>query len=296
MLKPLRCALAISAALLCVNAFAAENNAIPVLPMDPALHAKLPAEIQQSGVLVSANNGSFPPYDIATGTNTLEGASADLALALGQVLGVKIEHVSVGTMSSILTGLSAGRFQMAIGPIGDYPDREAKNDFIDFVKEYVVFAVQHGNPAKINALSDTCGLRIAVMSGGSAEQVIHKQSDSCVKEGKPAVTVQAFSDQPTSILAVRSNRSDAFFSSQAPLVYFVNQTHGQLEIAGTGQANGFGDIFQGVVVEKNSAIGTALLAGFQKLFDNGTYAAIMKKWHLEGNMLPAPGLNLAKVK
>jgi len=51
-----------------------------------------------------------------------------------------------------------------------------------------------------------------------------------------------------------------------------------------------------VVVEKNSAVGAAILAGFQTLFDDGTYAAIMKKWHLEGNMLPAPGLNLAKAQ
>lgn len=108
------------------------------------------------------------------------------------------------------------------------------------------------------------------------------------------MTVQAFTDQPSSILAVRSKRSDAFFSSQAPLTYFVNQAKGQLELAGKGQKNGFGDIFQGTVVPKGSPLGQVVLDAYKELYQNGTYAAIMKKWQLEGNMTTAPGLNLAK--
>lgn len=299
MAKQLRQAAVLTAALLSVssiNAFAAENVTIPAQTMDPAIHAKLPADIQKSGVMTSVNNGSFPPYEIVTGANGLDGASADLAHALAQMMGVKIEHASVSGLSGILSGMAAGRYQMGIGPIGDYPDRQTKNDFIDFVKEYVVFGVRKGNPENISSLDDTCGKRIAVMAGGSAEQVIRKQSDVCVKDGKPAVTVQSFADQPTSILAVRSNRSDAFFSSQAPLTYFVEKANGQLELTGTGKSNGFGDIFQGTVVAKDSPVRDAILAGYQKLFDNGTYAIIMKKWGLEGNMIPAPGINLAKAQ
>ena len=294
MLKQFRRAAVLSTALLSLNAFAAENVTIPVLKADPALHAQLPADIQKSGVITSVNNGSFPPYEIVTGTNGIDGASADLTKAIGQLLDVKMEHASVSGLSGILTGISSGRYQMGFGPIGDYPERQAKNDFIDYVKEYVAFAVPNGNPKNIQSLADTCGLRIAVMAAGSAEKVIKQQSEECVKAGKPAVTVQSFTDQPTSILAVRSKRSDAFFSSQAPLTYFIEQSNGQLTLAGGGKSNGFNDIFQGAVVPKDSAIGKVLLAALQELFDNGTYALIMKKWNLEGNMLPAPGINLGK--
>ena len=75
---------------------------------------------------------------------------------------------------------------------------------MDFVQEFVVFAVQSGNPKKIGTLADTCGDRIAVMSGGSAERVLKQQAEDCAKAGKPALEVQSFPDQPTSILAVRS--------------------------------------------------------------------------------------------
>lgn len=285
---------AIALALGLTASFAQAADAIPVQKVDQALHDRLPAEIKSAGKMIAVNNGSFPPYEIVNGPHSMDGASADLASALGQLLGVKIEHATVSGLSGVLTGINSGRYQMAIGPIGDYPDREEKVDFIDFVQEFVVFGVQKGNPAKINGLEDTCGKRIAVMAAGSAEQVIRKQSDACVAAGKPAVVVQSFTDQPSSILAVRSKRSDAFFSSQAPLTYFVEQANGQLELSGKGQKNGFGDIFQGTVVPKGSELGNVVLDAYKELFSNGTYAAIMKKWKLDGNMLQAPGRNLAK--
>ncbi|MGB9097164.1 ABC transporter substrate-binding protein [Erwinia sp.] len=287
-------ATAIALALGLSAGFAQAADAILAQKIDQALHDRLPADIKSAGKMTSVNNGSFPPYEIVEGPTTMSGASADLTEALAQLLGIKIEHATVSGLSGVLAGIKSGRYQLAIGPIGDYPDRQAKNDFIDFVQEFVVFAVQKGNPSKINGLEDTCGKRIAVMAAGSAEQVIRKQSQVCTDAGKAAVTVQSFTDQPSSILAVRSKRSDAFFSSQAPLVYFVDQAHGQLELTGQGNKNGFGDIFQGTVVPKDSELGKVVLDGYKALFANGTYAAIMKKWKLEGNMITAPGVNLAK--
>lgn len=289
-LLPAAFGLALAAALPIAHA---QQAAIPVQKVDPALRARLPAEILKSGELVAVNNGSFPPYEIVIDAHTMQGASADLSAALGQLLGITIRHETVSGFPAELAGIKSGRYQMAGGPIGDFPAREKNADFIDFVQEYVVFAVHKGNPTGIKALADTCGKRIAVMAGGSAERVIKHQAELCQKEGKPAVEVQSFTDQPTSILAVRSKRSDAFFSSQAPLTYFAQQSNGELELAGVGLPNGFDNLYQGTVVGKDSPLRDVILAGYQTLFDNGTYAAIMKKWGLEANMLKAPGINLA---
>ncbi|WP_221623842.1 ABC transporter substrate-binding protein [Burkholderia sp. Bp9131] len=267
---------------------------VPAQSVDAALHARLPEEIRKRGVLTAVNNSSFPPYEIVTDDRQLTGASAELAEALGQVLGVKIRHETINGLSSLLSGIKAGRYQFAMGPIGDFPDRQKANDFVDYVREYVVFAVLAGNPKHIATLEDTCGKRIAVMAGGSAEKVIRQQSQKCIIAGKQAVEVQSFSDQATSTLAVRSNRSDAFFSSLAPLTYYVGKTNGALVLTFKSDKNGYGDLYQGAVVPKGSPLGPLFRDGLQKLFDNGTYAKIMKKWGLEGNKLRAPGVNLAK--
>jgi polar amino acid transport system substrate-binding protein len=222
----------------------------------------------------------------------MEGASADLTDALGQVLGIKIEHATVGGLPALLAGVNSGRYQFAFGPVGDFKSREEANDFVDWVQEFVVFAVHKGNPNGITSLDTACGQRIAVMAGGSAEKVIQSQAEKCKTDGKSAIEVQSFTDQPSSILAVRSKRSDAFFSSQAPLTYFVSQANGQLELTGVGQKNGFEDLYQGAVVPKGSPLGPVLRDSMKVLMDNGTYAAIMKKWGLKNNIIKQPGINL----
>jgi polar amino acid transport system substrate-binding protein len=268
----------------------AQDAAPAKLSVNEDLRAKLPEEIRTAGKMTSVNNGSFPPYEIVTGTE-LTGATADLEDAIGTVLGVTIEHQSVAGLSALLAGINSGRYQFAFGPIGDFKTREESNDFVDWVQEFVVFAVQKGNPNGITSLDAACGHKVAVMAGGSAEKVIQVQAEKCKTDGKPELQVQSFTDQPSSILAVRSKRSDAFFSSQAPLTYFVSQANGQLELAGVGQKNGFQDLYQGAVVPKGSPLGPVLRDAIKLLMDNGTYAAVMKKWGLENNMIKEPGIN-----
>ncbi|MEU6779184.1 ABC transporter substrate-binding protein [Nonomuraea angiospora] len=272
----------------------APSGTVAAQGKDQALYDRLPDKVKTAGKLVSVNNGSFPPYEIAGADGkSMTGAAADLSEALGQVLGVKIEHVTVDGLPSQLTGIASGRYDLAIGPVGDFPDRQKANDFVDWVKEFVVFAVPKGNPKKISSVADTCGLKISVMAGGSAEAVIKKQSETCATDGKPKITVQSYKDQPTSVLAVSSGRADAFFSSQAPLTYFVSQSGGKLELAGKGQSNGFDDLFQGAVVGKDSPLRDVVKDGIQKLIDNGAYAKIMDKWGTSDNKLDKAGVNLA---
>ena len=68
---------------------------------------------------------------------------------------------------------------------------------------------------------------------------------------------------------------------------------GQLELSGVGEKNGFENLYQGAVVPKGSEFGGILRDGLQILMDNGTYAAVMKKWGLGNNMIEKAGINLA---
>ena len=279
------------AGLVLVSPVYAQDATIPKQTVNEQLRGRLPENIRAEGKMISVNNGSFPPYEIVTGTE-MTGASDDLTEAVGQLLGVKIEHATVGGLPALLTGVNSGRYQFAFGPVGDFKSREEANDFVDWVQEFVVFAVQKGNPKGITSLDTACGNRIAVMAGGSAERVIQVQAEKCKADGKEPIVVQSYTDQPSSILSVRSKRAEAFFSSQAPLTYFVSQANGQLELTGVGQKNGFENLYQGAVVPKGSPLGPLLLDAIKVLMDNGTYAAIMKKWGLENNMIKEPGINL----
>lgn len=285
---------AVAALMLGAPALAQQDIEIPAQTVNEELRARVPAEILEPGKLVSVNNGSFPPYDIIIDAENISGASINMGEAIGQLLGLEIEHTTVSGLPAVLAGIDSGRFQFAMGPIGDFKSRQEANDFVDWVQEFVVFAVQAGNPRGIGELADTCGLRISVMAGGSAERVVTEQGEKCAAEGKEAVEVQSYTDQPTALLAVRSNRADAFFSSQAPLTYFAQQSNGELELAGVGKKNGFNDLLQGAVVAKDSPLGPILVDAFKMLHENGTYDAVMAKWGLENNKFDTPGINLSQ--
>lgn len=252
----------------------------------------VPQEYADAGEITAVNSGSFPPYTIVQEDGTVEGASAELADAVGEVWGIEVNHVTADGLSSILTGMSSGRFDFAFGPVGDFKERQQENDFVDYVQEFVVFAVEQGNPQGIEGLDTTCGLKIAVQAGGSAEKVIKEQSQACEDGGEAAIEVMSFKDQPQSILAVRSGRADAFFSSQAPLTYFVEQSEGELELAGTGQENGFDTLYQGAVVAKGDELGPLLQETLALLFESGVYEDVMTEWKLTDNMIDEPGMNL----
>lgn len=279
-----------AASLATISAMAAE--AIPAQPLNKELAARLPAAIQQAGVIKNVITGTFAPYSINK-AGQLEGATRDFAEALGQILGVKVQTTMVGGLPATLLGLQSGRYDLGIEPVGDFKKREEKNDFVDYVREYVVFAVPKGNPHGIKDITDACGLRVSVMAGGSAERVIKHQSETCVKDGKKAITVLSFEGQAAPFLAVRSGRADAFFSSQAPLTYFVSQNKGQIELAAVGKSNGFANLYQGAVFKKGSALAPVILDAFKELHKSGAYAAIMKKWGLQDNMLDTPDINKA---
>ncbi|WP_332760642.1 ABC transporter substrate-binding protein [Pseudarthrobacter sp.] len=256
------------------------------------LHDALPDKIKTAKKIVAVNNGSFPPYTIVGANGEMDGATADISHAMGELLGVEIEHVTVDGLASVLGGMAANRYDMDLGPVGDFKERQKQGTFVDWVQEFVVFAVRKGNPAGISDLESTCGKKVAVMASGSAEKVIKAHSEKCTAAGNPAIDVQSYKDQPTAILSVQSSRADAFFSSQAPLTYFVEQANGALELTGTGEKNGFSDLFQGAVVPKDSPMADILLKAFNILYENGTYEKIMKDHKLDGNMIDEPGLNL----
>ena len=284
--------LLISAAALAVAATTWAADAIPTQSLNKELAARLPASVKEAGVLKNVITGTFSPYSINK-AGKLEGATRDFAQALGEVLGVKVESTMVGGLPAVLLGLQSDRYDLSIEPVGDFKAREAKNDFVDYVREYVVFAVPKGNPNGIKDITDACGLKVSVMAGGSAERVIKHQSETCVKEGKKAITVLSFEGQAAPFLAVRSGRADAFFSSQAPLTYFVSQNQGKIELAAVGKANGFDNLYQGAVLKKDSPLTPVILDAFKQLHQSGVYEAIMKKWGLGDNMLDVPEVNKA---
>ncbi|MGL4858649.1 MAG: ABC transporter substrate-binding protein [Enterobacteriaceae bacterium] len=253
------------------------SQTIPVQTKSDKLYARIPEEIKATGVIVAAFDSFFPPF--ATVENkVLKGMSVDLAQALSEILGIKIEQNTVTNFPSMLSGVQAGRYQIVLGPIGDFVDRQVQYDFVDFMKDMAVFAVRKGNPLQINSVEDLCGKRVATTKGGASEQVLIKKSKSCTDQNKSAIDIQAYPDTASNLLAVRSNRADVVMDTLASLSHFVQQDKDQIQLSGTDKDTGLGIYYMASVLAKDSPLTPVVRDAYQQLFDNGTYAAIICRY------------------
>ncbi|MGH3264497.1 MAG: ABC transporter substrate-binding protein [Trebonia sp.] len=276
-------------------ASSAGGTAATAVTEDVTLHNALPAAVQSAGKLTIATIDSQPPWAIpASNPTNFTGAANDFSIALAKLLGIQLQRAAVPALSSIIPGIQAGRYDFALGPVGDTKTGEGEVDFVDWVKEQVVFAVPQGNPKHLDGLSTTCGLKIGVIAGGASGPILTAQSAKCAATGKPAVTVQDYSEQPQAILAVQSGRSDAYFSSRALLTYYVQQSSGGLQLAATGSTNGYpADFYQGAVFPKGSTqLRGVIEKAFAELKQDGTYDAILDKWGLGYMSISNFGINL----
>ncbi|MGW6461071.1 transporter substrate-binding domain-containing protein [Streptomyces sp. NPDC055078] len=263
--------------------------------VDQALHDALPEKIKDSKKLVVVMPGVNPPWWKKNGAN-YTGAAAELTGALGEVLGVKLEYVPVNDLAGAFAAVASGRYDAGFNPYGD-TGKATNVELVDVVREIVPFLVPKGNPKKINTLGEMCGRSVAALGPagiGSAYAVLTEQSGKCESAGKPAVNIVALKSVPDGVLAVKSKRADAFFASGAPLSFYASTSDGALELAGKESANGFDNLFQGMILPVKSPLTPTILAAFQKLFDNGEYGRIMKKHGLTEQLIDAPGVNLAK--
>lgn len=272
---------------------ASSTSEVPAVSMNQELHDALPEDIKVRGELTGAVVSWAPHSYYETDGVTGQGTTFDVAAAMSDLLGIEVTTQIVPAFSNIVTGLNSDRYDMGLGPVGDTAAMRESFDFVDWVQEWVVFAVQPGNPTGITSTENTCGKKIAVLAAGGAEKVIKEQDTACQAGGQEAINVQSYEDGNAAILAVRSGRADAYFASQANLQYFIAQSPDELELAGQGAPNGFGDMRQGTFFTKDQTqLRDVWLDAMNELQAQGVISAIMANNNVADNELDEFGINV----
>jgi len=266
------------------------ETGMPLPEFDQDLHDSLPEDIQDAGVLRLATI-TLPPYSYKgeDGT-TYEGINFDTVTAMEAALGIDIELEVAPTIADVYTGFESDKYDASLSPLSDIPATQANYDFAVWIAEYVVFLQQKAADDTIDSLTAACGHTIATLQGGTAQKVLEAAQADC---GDAPIDIALFADQDTAVLAVKSGRADAAFSSQIPLTYYVSQDDA-LKISGANSVdNGFPPFWVGAFAPKGAPIVPVLLETLNALKDAGTYDAILTKYGIEDNEMDEFGFNLA---
>ncbi|WP_430245111.1 ABC transporter substrate-binding protein [Neorhizobium sp. DAR64861/K0K2] len=273
--------------LLATSAQAAEGTAIKMLPdadlaklpgvaFDHALADRLPSAIKDKKILKVATDLT-PPISFQAEDGKLIGIDADIAAALGVILGIDVQMTNVGAGAAIVPAVLSKRFDMTISGINDDVELEKQVDVIDYMYDATTIMTIKGNPLGIKSMEDLCGKKVAVPVGTFQARLVDAASEKCATP----MNIMSIPKMPDVLQAVRTGRADATVNGYATSVYTTeNQTGkgvGLQAIPEVRLAVGY----LGMLTSKdNPELRDTVIASLQHMVDSGAYTAIMEKWGL----------------
>jgi polar amino acid transport system substrate-binding protein len=240
---------------------------------DADIAKMVPKKLQDAGKIVVAADASYAPNEFFdTDNTTVIGMDADLAKALGDVMGVPAT-VSNANFDAIIPSLGK-RYDLGMSSFTDTKEREKTVDFVDYFNAGTSFYVQKGKNSDITSLGSICGKKVAVEKGTTQLDDATAQKAKC---GDNAPTVLTFQDQGGANVALAAGRADVSMADSPVAAYAVKQSKGKFELAG----DSYGNAPYGIAIPKGAdykGLTEAVKAAIEKLKDDGVYDAIMQKW------------------
>lgn len=258
---------------------------------DEALVATLPPTTAQSKTVnVGSNVQSAPNNFYAADGTTPIGFEVDLAKAIGAKLGVQMAYQDMA-FGSLITSLQSGRIDMTMAGMNDTKERQQRIDFVDYFSSGITIMVQKGNPDGITGPDSLCGKNVAVVQGTSHQTFAARQSDECVRQGKPAVTVTATDSDTQNQNQLRTGRVAAILNDLPSAVYISRTANdGNAFEVVPGEPIDGGPYGIGFA-KTNVALRDAVHRALGELMTDGTYLEILKSWGVERGALQDAAIN-----
>jgi polar amino acid transport system substrate-binding protein len=247
----------------------------------------VPAQFRSKGTITVASYAGSPPNEFfARDGHTVIGMDPDLVKALGQVMGLKVNVVSV-RLAAIIPGLAAAKYDMGASSFTDTKAREKAVDFVTYFTAGESFFTKASGGTAINAIADLCGHTVSVETGTAEQADATTQSGRCTRAGKKPVTVLQFPDQNGVNLALAGGRAQLGFAASPVAAYQVKESNGQFKLAGPT----FASAPYGLAFPKRSGLVQPTLAALKALIASGTYMSILTKWGIQAGAIQTPMIN-----
>lgn len=256
---------------------------------DAKIAAMVPAKVADAGTLTVAADASYAPNEFFdTDNKTVIGMDADLAQAIGDVLGLKVVVKNAG-FDTIIPALG-NRYDIGMSSFTDTLERQKTVDFVDYFSAGTSFYVPAGKNADLTTLDSLCGHTVGVEKGTTQLDDATAQSKKCTAAGNKAVTVSSFPDQSGANTALASGRVDVVMADSPVAAYAVKQSNGKFDLG----SKAYGEAPYGIAIPKSSdyaGLDKAIQAALQQLKSNGTYDKIMKQWGVESGEVSSFPIN-----
>jgi len=266
------------------------EDVVSDITADSALEAELAAAVPGNGgslilgTTISPGLTGLPHVGTSPSGQSI-GADVDLRNAVGKLLGITW-NVQNGTFATIIPGVQNGKYQVGQDNFGVTAAREQVIDFSTYLTDGQSFLASTSSTlSAISTVTDLCGQTIGTGAGTTFQEILTKDAGDCAKAGKPAYTVDYYSDNSAIWLGLANGRIDLYFGPTLSLKY--DAAH----VANVKFLNQFSSTAVGFVTAKGSPLAKVLTDAVNELISNGDYAKILAKWDITGYGVPTSQVN-----
>jgi polar amino acid transport system substrate-binding protein len=241
------------------------------------LHAKMGVKI--------ATVTTSPPFAFAdpASYDHMTGAEVDVMQAVMQCAGLRFEWVK-GPFSTLLQSVLSGATDVMVGNVNYRPDRARILDFVIYMRSGQSVLVLKGNPKKLLALADLCGMTASSTIGGASAAEVEKQSAACVMRGVPPINYIPSVDQEAALRQLANDRIDFVMDGSITAKQRAEGHDSEFENAFTILT----DLVIGPAFRKDDEeMRRAVLGGVQVLERDGELKRIFSRYGLDEFAQPA---------
>jgi len=236
------------------------------------------AEVKKRGVLSTATEMQFPPFDISD-NGTYKGVDRELIDAVAKEMGVKASYLDL-PWTSVLPGLEAKKFDLCIAPVTITKERMKHYAFTVPIADATAALMKRANDKSIMKPEDIAGKAVGGQKGTSQ---LAQLKAFAAKLPKP-VEIKEYVDNNQASADLAAGRVDATVNSLPNLAYAAKQRSDTFAVV----LPPFGEptYFSWVGRLEDKSLIDAINAAIVKLDEDGTMASIQKEWFGQAVALP----------
>ncbi len=236
------------------------------------------AELLTEGVFKVGMEVTYPPFESYDSNNNIVGLDPKFAVLIAQHLQAKPQLIDT-KFTSLILGIGK-KYDAVISGMYVTPERQKQADAIPYALSGASIIALKGGAVQPKTEDELCGVKVGLQAGTTWVTSLKKHSDEwCLKNGKPAITIQEFPTAPEASQALLSKNIGAQLEIAPAAQIIVDKSRGRLAISSTRLVY---PLPLGIYVAKgNTELVEAIKATLATLKANGQYAALIKKYNLE---------------
>lgn len=240
-----------------------------------------PEYLTKTGVINYCATLDNPPRGSLDEGSRPVGFEVELGVAMADLMDLRVEWTQL-KFDGIIAALQANQCDVIVQELFIREARLEIIDMVPFSNTGQRLVARDGVELAGTTLEDLSGVKVAVPNGTSIATLVEEANDALRAAGKAPINVQVLPTTTDTFALLDSGVVDVVGTTTTAASYYVALNPSNFKFLG----DPFGLIQTGFGINKdNPEMTAAIQAAFDILVANGTYAALIAKFNMEGSEL-----------